>query len=1073
MGITRRGDPAAPLGWCASVVFVECGIPTWQPLLVPGRLFWRMSVKNSENSRPVHPVVSWLTHASGTTLASGAALRARVASGLLAATCSLALAQNATPKAEPINPTSPPPAAPTPPKVQAPVGPSNSKPLTSNSTPVKPGTPAKTEQAKPNATKPDQPRPEGAKPEAVRPGVIRPSTQPADAKQAPRPTPQVPQPQAAKPQANPEAKPAAAAGGPLADRGGQPTPEPIVEPDGSMLQPDGQAPVLEIPAPDASDETITLSAFSEPVQLTALVNLLATTLNINVSIIGDLQGTVAFNAAVPVKKSELTMLVDSLLGQSGWTITQDPQTGWYLVMQEGSVPLNFRGDIATTRVFSTPNVRPSAILQAVSAQLGGGAAGVPGQQGAGGGGKLQAFDELGIIIATDSTRKLAQINELITRIIEEYNKAKFIRVDLQHIAASTARDRLMQLLGEAPQSSGMDGMNGQPVRMPAQPVAPGMGGSPSLENLGDRLTIDPQGNALIFRGLAAEITQIQSLLEIIDVPNTLKPRSFFAGSNAAGIAMFAKASGYGEVTTIGQGGNDASGGQFNAQQLGMQQQGLNRGQLGGLGGGAGSSTIGGPMMVVDEVNGNIIYYGTPTQHEQFAKLIEQLDIQSERIVIQEYRLKNSKAEDVADVVMGLLNNQSLVGSSELLPDGGMGGMSGGFGDSFGSRNRSRRSTPQNRQNNALNNPTNPTGASGEGLELDAANAFVIADIKNNQILVKAPQARQADFKKLIEKIDLRRPQVYLEVQIVAVTWSDTLRLAFETQLINAQGSGGLLQTNFGLTSAGTSSAITDRRNVATGLSGMTAAIIKSDQLPIVVNALQTKANTRILSSPALLVDDNEEAELMSVEQQPYTTTQVATGSPNTTSFGGYESAGTKLNITPSISEDGYLRLEYETELSSFTGAGTNGSPPPKLQNNVKAASITVPSETTVIVGGLNVDTRRTTRVQVPLLGDIPIIGHLFQDFNRTGQTTTLYVFITPRIMREANFGDLKLLTEGPQKRAAIDETLPVIKPSTIDINGLPPTAFEAQLPARREEDAAPEPAAPATTESGTPPAGSN
>jgi hypothetical protein len=227
------------------------------------------------------------------------------------------------------------------------------------------------------------------------------------------------------------------------------------------------------------DETITLSAFSEPVQLSALVNLLATTLHVNVSIIGDLQGTVAFNAAVPVKKSELTALIDSLLGQSGWTITQDPQTGWYLVMQEGSVPLNFRGEIATTRVFSTPNVRPSALLQAVTAQLGGGGGGgVPGQPMAGGGGgKLQAFDELGIIIATDSTRKLAQIDELITRIIEEYNKAKFIRVDLQHIAAATARDRLLQLLGDAPQSGGMDMGNGQPVRMPVQnPAGGGMGG---------------------------------------------------------------------------------------------------------------------------------------------------------------------------------------------------------------------------------------------------------------------------------------------------------------------------------------------------------------------------------------------------------------------------------------------------------------------------------------------------------------------------------------------------------------------------------------------------------------------
>ena len=804
-------------------------------------------------------------------------------------------------------------------------------------------------------------------------------------------------------------------------------------------------------APIGDDEMITLAAFSEPVQLTALVNLLATTLGVNVSIIGNLEGTVAFNAAVPVKKSELTTLVDSLLGQSGWTIAQDPQTGWYLVMQEGNVPLNFKGEIATTRVFSTPNVRPSALQATIAAQLFDG--GAPGQSAAGGG-KLQAFDELGIIIATDSPRRLEQINELITRIIEEYNKAQFIRIELQHLAAAAARERVMQLLGQATQGGMESAMQGQPRQPPAQPGMAGAAGQ--LENLSDRLTVDPQGNALIFRGMQQEIAQIESLLKVIDVPNTLKPKSFFAGSNAAQIAAFAQAKGYGEVTTIGEANLDqnAGGGQ-QAFQNNLQQGGRPGGQFGGQFGGGRSGGMGGPMLVVDEANGNIIYYGTPTQHEQLQVLIEQLDIQSERIVIQEYKLKNSKAEDVADVVMGLLNNQSLVGDSPLMPDGGLGGGStgrSGFGSGFGSgfsggssrlRNSRRLSQPAGQTL-----PTPGKGGGGEGLELDGTNAFVIADVKNNQILVKAPQARQNDFRKLIEKIDLRRPQVYLEVRIVAVTWSDTLRLAFETQLINAQGTGGLLQTNFGLTSAGQNSSIIDRRNVATGLGGLTAAIVKSDQIPIVVTALQTKADTRILSSPSLLVDDNEEAEIMSVEQQPYSTTQVTTGAPNTTSFGGYESAGTKLNITPSISEDGYIKLAYETELSSFTGQATNGSPPPKLENNVKAASLTVPSDSTVVVGGLNVDTRRTTRVQVPLLGDIPIIGQLFQDYNRTGQTTTLYVFITPRIMREPNFADLHLLSEGPQKRANIETDLPRLKPTAITIDAGPiatpaPAATEA------------------------------
>ncbi|MEI7657559.1 MAG: secretin N-terminal domain-containing protein [Phycisphaerae bacterium] len=845
-------------------------------------------------------------------------------------------------------------------------------------------------------------------------------------------------------QASPEA--------PKAD-GAPVTTPPGVAPGATKTRTEPQTEPLAAPSPTTAtatgdDETITLAAFSEPVQLTALVNLLASTLGVNVSIIGNLDGTVAFNAAVPVKKSELTRLVDSLLGQSGWTIAQDPQTGWYLVMQEGNVPMNFKGEVATTRVFSTPNVRPSALQATITAQLGGG--GAPGQPAAGGG-KIQAFDELGIIIATDSPRRLDQINELITRIIDEYNKAQFIRIELQHLAATAARERVMQLLGQAAQGGGDPAMQGQPRPVPVQPGMPGAAGS--LENLSERLTVDPQGNSLIFRGMQQEIAQIESLLKVIDVPNTLKPKSFFAGSNAAQIAAFAQAKGYGEVTTIGE-ANQQQGAAGGAPPAFQNNLNLQQGTRAGGAGGSRTGGMGGPMLVVDEANGNIIYYGTPTQHEQLATLIEQLDIQSERIVIQEYKLKNSKAEDVADVVMGLLNNQSLVGDSPLLPDGGMGGgltgRGSGFGSGFGNgfsggssrlRNSRRLSQPANQTSPAPGKP-----GTGEGLELDGTNAFVIADVKNNQILVKAPQARQDDFRKLIEKVDLRRPQVYLEVRIVAVTWSDTLRLAFETQLINAQGTGGLLQTNFGLTSAGQNASITARRNVSTGLGGLTAAIVKSDQIPIVVTALQTKADTRILSSPSLLVDDNEEAEIMSVEQQPYSTTQVTTGAPNTTTFGGYESAGTKLNITPSISEDGYVKLAYETELSSFTGQGTNGSPPPKLENNVKAASLTVPSDSTVVVGGLNVDTRRTTRVQVPLLGDIPIIGQLFQDYNRTGQTTTLYVFITPRIMREPNFADLHLLSEGPQKRAKLESDLPPLKPTAITIDAAPqptPAATES------------------------------
>ncbi len=845
-------------------------------------------------------------------------------------------------------------------------------------------------------------------------------------------------PEAARPEASP--------------RPGVAQPQEQKPANGTPLPDDAQAPANPLETSDPN--LITLSAFSEPVQLSALVNLVAATLGINVTIVDSLDGTVAFNAAVPVKKSELLNLLDALLEQHGWTITLDDTINWYTVRKVSDIPVNFDGGIVTTRIFSTPNLRPSAVQQAIAGQLGGGGGGgQPGMPGAGGTGKLQPIDELGIIIVTDTPRKLVVIGDLISKILQEWGRAQFIRLELTHVAAPTARDRILQLLGQSTPGGGGD--PNQMAQFQAQRAAMaaaggGGAGGGALDNIGSRLTVDPLSNALIFRGLPDEIDQVKSILAVIDMPGKLKPKRFFAGSAAAQIADMARQRGLGEVTTI----SDPNSQNINNPNFAGQPQFNNNRAAFGTVGGTGNSLVGGPVMVVDEANGQIIYYGTDEQQDQLALLIEQLDTGSERIVIREYKLKNSDAVDVTDVINGLLYNQTPVGSSDLLGDssgfggdgfgsfgnpGGFGGTGlsnrGGFGGSRfqNDANRARRSGGSFA--NINNNPAVPGSAPiglSDGLEIDARNAFVIADTKNNQILVKAPAGAQKDFAKLIERLDLRRPQVYLECKIIAVSMSDDMRLAVETQLINAAGLGGLVQTNFGLTTAG--AGITDRRNPVAGLQGLTAALLENKYVPIVINALQTKTDARILSSPSLLVDDNEEATIATVDQEPYTTTQTSVGNNNLTGFGGYAEAGTTLLIKPHISEDGYIRLQYKAELSSFTGVGTNGSPPPKQTNTVESDNITVPGDSTVIVGGINIDTKRKTKIQVPLLGDIPYIGHLFMDYNRTGRTTTLYIFVTPRILREPNFADLRLLTMGPQAASRLAPDVPPLTATAIDIN---------------------------------------
>jgi general secretion pathway protein D len=203
------------------------------------------------------------------------------------------------------------------------------------------------------------------------------------------------------------------------------------------------------------------------------------------------------------------------------------------------------------------------------------------------------------------------------------------------------------------------------------------------------------------------------------------------------------------------------------------------------------------------------------------------------------------------------------------------------------------------------------------------------------------------------------------------------------------------------------------------------------------------------------VNDNEEATIASIRQEPTTTTSLGgggEGSRDVTSFGGYEDAGTTLTVTPRISEGGYLRLEYEVQLSAFDGTGSDGIPPPKIENNV-ASSASLPTDFTIVVGGIEVDTKRKTVVKVPLLGDIPLFGHLFRDTNKNDATTRLYVFITPKIMRDETFDDLRLLTRGPYAKSELEDPLPGFEPSVIplmdasgDSAGSDPWAAPASMP---------------------------
>lgn len=765
-----------------------------------------------------------------------------------------------------------------------------------------------------------------------------------------------------------------------------------------------ERPAREVREPAEPEQTISFGIFSEPIELTTLISFVGEQMGINIVVRGSPTGEVSFNAPVEVPKSRLIDLLDAMLDQYNFTVTFEPATGFYIVQPSTEVKPVFGDVLATTKIIETPNIKPSLLVQPLLSTLTGGTA-------AGGTGNaqssaIQAIDELGVLIINARSRDIVRIEAMVERLIERDQQQQYIRFELDHLAAPTALNRVVGLVGGSSGGNRLNvtgGNNRGGNAGGGQNVLTLDGGT--LSNIGERITIDPQGNALIFRGTRNEIERVRSLLEVIDVPNTLEPRNYFAGASAAQIADIAKRRGLGEVILIEDTTSSQFGGFNNFDGRNTQfQTNDEEGQ-------------GGPVMVVDPTKGNIIYYGTQEQQAQLAALLDELKTEDERVVIRQYKLDHTDALTVTDLLNSIIKGESQTGESDIL-SGTQGRANRGFINGF------------------------PVFGDDPGA-FDPDKITITADESNNQVVINAPIKQQENVEMLISDLDQQRPQVYIEAQIVSISDDEDFLLAFETQL--NRGEFGL-GTNFGLSSRDN---FTDPKNVSSTLSGLTTALIRSDAVPLIINATQTNTDVRILSTPQLLVNNNEESTIASVSEQPFNEiSQGNNGGQNIETFGGFEEAGTTLIVTPSISNGGFIRMLYEIEFSNFTASqGTNGSPPPRDRNSL-SGSATIPSNGTIVLGGITVDDVRDTIIKIPFVGDIPLVGELFRRTSKINNRSKLYVFLTPRIMTDPNFNDLKLFSQGPQAEMELGEGVPELEPAVIDAEIAPSSS--SALPSRND-----------------------
>lgn len=386
-------------------------------------------------------------------------------------------------------------------------------------------------------------------------------------------------------------------------------------------------------------------------------------------------------------------------------------------------------------------------------------------------------------------------------------------------------------------------------------------------------------------------------------------------------------------------------------------------------------------IIVDSRTSSLIVMALPGDMQNIKELVARLDVdvvEPER-TYRIHTLENVNAEDVADVLEEFISNASRV-------------------------------TPTGSNANAGGGNTRASSNSNE--------VVVVPDPTTNSLLIAASKSRYEEILDLIRSLDKRQDQVLIETALIELTSTDLTDLGIELGLSNipdVNSSGGFGVTNFGLSSFvdTDNDGIPDIRQPNTALQGITGGILDGDDfsLPILLRALRTRRDTNVLNVPSVLVNNNGFASVSSLDEQPTTTitAQGGVGGQTQENFDGYQEAGITLEISPSISASGYLRLDVYLQVSSFLGAFQGAIPPPRVTRTM-STTVNVPDGSTMVIGGIITDNKGRERNSTPWLGDLPVLGALFRRDEDTESRTTLYFFVTPHILDDKDFADLHELS---------------------------------------------------------------
>lgn len=347
---------------------------------------------------------------------------------------------------------------------------------------------------------------------------------------------------------------------------------------------------------------------------------------------------------------------------------------------------------------------------------------------------------------------------------------------------------------------------------------------------------------------------------------------------------------------------------------------------------------------------------------------------------------------------GSASGSSLLGNSasgSALGGGGIGGTGGASGGAMNMGGSASNTTDK----------ASEGGSSGVNIKVDNNEIRVVADSQNNALLI---YAKRQDYQKIanaLRRLDVAPIQVLIEASIVEVTLSGNLQYGLEWYLQGSLGSGLQGTASLNASSAG---------GIAPVQPGFSYSIANSaGAVRAVLSALAQKSLVKVISSPSVMVLNNNTATIQVGNQQPIQSGQTLISNGIVSNSITYKDTGVILSVTPSVNAGDMVNMRIKQAVTDVGAVDTATGQRSFLQRQVDT-KVEVHSGQTVTLGGLIKNNVSNGKSGIPLLSDIPYLGNLFSTTTKTEDRTELLVMITPRVLR--NQQDLSDITREMRER---------------------------------------------------------